>query len=298
MRVLVAGASGLIGTPLVQRLRDRGDDVTRLVRREARGADEIRWDAQTLDAAVLDGVDAVVGLSGATVGRIPWTPAYRRTLLESRVRPTQALAEAIVAAKRPPRVFASGSAVGVYGDRPGETLDESSPTGDGFFPELVRAWEAASAIAAGATRVVNPRSAVVIARSGGMLPIRLLTGAGLGSGFGRGRQYWPWIGLHDEVSALVHLIDSGLTGPVIVASPHPATSDEVTEAFAREMHRPHLLRVPSFAVKLLGEAGSRLLLDDARVVPAKLLADGFTWVQPMIDDAVRATVNAAKPATA
>jgi uncharacterized protein len=288
VRVLVAGASGLIGTPLTERLRGRGDEVVRIVRHEVREPGDVTWDATTLDPALMDGVDAVVGLSGATVGRIPWTPGYRRTLLESRVQPTRALAEAIVAAKTRPAVFVSGSAIGVYGNRPGETLDESSPTGEGFFPDLVRAWEAASAIAAGATRVVNPRTSVVIARGGGMLPIRLLTGVGLGAGFGRGGQYWPWISLHDEVSALVHLIDSKLSGPVIVAGPHAATSDEVTEAFAHEMHRPHLLRVPSFAVKLLGEAGSRLLLDDAHVIPAKLTADGFTWAQPTIADAVRA----------
>jgi uncharacterized protein (TIGR01777 family) len=288
VRVLVAGASGLIGTALVERLRARGDEVTRLVRRETRTADEVRWDALALDPAVVDAVDAVVGLSGATVGRIPWTPAYRRTLLESRVQPTVALAEAVHAAADPPVVFVSGSATGYYGDRPGELLDEDTAPGEGFFPELVTAWEAAASIASGATRVVNARSAVVIARGGGMTPIRLLTSIGLGAGFSRGTQYWPWISLQDEVSALMHLVFSRLSGPVNLAGPTPATSDEVTEAFARVMHRPHLLRVPSLAVKALGEAGSRLLLDDARVVPAKLAADGFVWAQPTIADAVRA----------
>ena len=288
MRFLVAGASGLIGTPLVERLRQRGDEVVTLVRREPRTPDEVRWDARTLDPSVLDGIDAVVSLSGATVGRIPWTPAYRRTLLESRVHPTLAIAEAIVAAPKAPAVFVSGSAIGVYGDRPGEVLDESSPSGEGFFPDLVRAWEAASAVAAGATRVVNARTGVVIARGGAMTPIRLLTSVGLGAGFGRGGQYWPWISLHDEVSALLHLAYSKLEGPVNLTSPEPATSDEITEAYAKVLHRPHLLRVPSFAVKLLGEAGSRLLLDDAHVLPKKLEADGFVWEQPTISDAVRA----------
>jgi uncharacterized protein (TIGR01777 family) len=288
VRVLVAGASGLIGTALVERLQARGDEVTRLVRREARSAGEVRWDAVTLDPAVMDAVDAVVNLSGATVGRIPWTPAYRRTLLESRVRPTVALAEAIVAAGTPPGVFVSASATGYYGDRPGELLDEESGAGTGFFPELVTAWEAAAAIASGATRVVNARSAVVIARGGGMTPIRLLTSFGLGAGFSRGTQYWPWIGLQDEVSALLHLVFSRLSGPVILAGPTAATSDQVTEAFARVLHRPHLLRVPALAVRALGEAGSRLLLDDAHVVPGKLTADGFVWAHPTITDAVRA----------
>jgi uncharacterized protein (TIGR01777 family) len=286
-RVVVSGASGLIGGELVRQLRADGVDVMRLVRRETRSPDEVRWDARTLDPAVVDGADAVIGLSGATVGRIPWTPAYRRVLLGSRVQPTVALAEAIVAAQRPPRVFVSGSAVGYYGDRPGETLTEESSRGSGFFPDLVEAWEAAAAIAAGSTRLVVARSAVVIAKSGGMAPIRLLTRFGLGAGFGRGGQYWPWISLHDEAAALRHLVASKLSGAVNVAGPTPATSDQITEAFARVMHRPHLLRVPSFAVKALGEAGSRLLLDDAKVMPARLQADGFTWKHPTIEDAVR-----------
>jgi uncharacterized protein (TIGR01777 family) len=288
VRVLIAGASGLIGTALVERLRGRGDEVTRLVRRETREPDEVTWDAQTLDPRVVDTVDAVVGLSGASVGRIPWTPAYRRELLGSRVHPTVALAEAIVAAAEPPGVFVSASATAYYGNRPGELLDESSGPGSGFFPELVTAWETAAAIAAGATRVVHARSAVVIARGGGMTPIRLLTEVGLGAGFGRGTQYWPWISLRDEVSALLHLVFGRLEGPVNLVGPIPATADQVTEAFARVRHRPHLLRVPSLAVRALGEAGSRLLLDDTRVVPAKLAEDGFVWAHPGIEDAVRA----------
>jgi uncharacterized protein (TIGR01777 family) len=288
MRVLVAGASGLIGTDLVERLSARGDEVVRLVRRDIRSDDEVRWDAVTLDPSVVDGFDGVVNLSGATVGRIPWTPAYRRVLLDSRVQPTVALAEAIVAAAKPPTVFVSASAIGIYGSRPGEILDETSATGEGFFPDLCRAWEAASAIAAGATRVVNPRSSVVIAHGGGMAPVRLLTTFGLGAGFGPGYQAWPWISLHDEVSALMHLLFSHLSGPVILAGPTVATSDDVTEAFAHVMHRPHLLRVPSIAVKALGEAGSRLLLDDIHAVPAKLIDDGFVWAQPTITDAVGA----------
>ena len=287
-RVLISGASGLIGTELARQLRADDVEVVRLVRRGVRGPDEVSWDARTLEPSVVEGVDAVVALSGATVGRIPWTPAYRRTLLDSRVRPTVAIAEAIVAAARPPAVFVSGSAVGYYGDRPGETLTEDSERGTGFFPDLVVAWEAAAAIAAASTRLVVARSAVVVAKGGGMMPIRLLTKFGLGAGFGRGAQFWPWISLYDEAAALRHLIDSKLYGAVNVAGPTPATSDEITEAFAAVMHRPHLLRVPSFAVKALGEAGSRLLLDDARVVPARLTADGFTWKHPTITDAISA----------
>lgn len=288
MKVLVSGASGLIGTALVERLEARGDVVTRLVRRDPAGPDEVRWDARTLDPAVVDAVDAVVNLSGASVGRIPWTPAYRRTLIDSRIQPTVAIAEAIVASANPPAALVNASAVGYYGDRPGELLDESSSAGEGFFPALVTAWEAAAGIAAGATRLTTARTAVVVARGGGMTPIRLLTQFGLGAGFGRGTQYWPWISLEDEVSALLHLLFSNLRGPVNLCGPTTSTSDEVTEAFARELHRPHLLRVPSIGAKALGEAGSRLLLDDLRVVPAKLTADGFVWTHPTITDAIRA----------
>jgi uncharacterized protein (TIGR01777 family) len=292
VRILVSGGSGLIGTALIERFTARGDEVTRLVRRESRSPDEVQWDASELDPSVLTGIDAVVNLSGANVGRIPWTPAYRRVLVSSRIEPTVALAEAILAAPKPPAVFVSSSAVGIYGSRPGEVLDETSETGEGFFPDLVRAWEAASRIAGGVTRVVNPRSAVVISRHGGaMTPMRLLTAVGLGTGFGPGEQIWPWISLHDEVSALMHLVFSRLDGPVNVAGPTPATSDQITEALAHALHRPHLLRVPTFGVKLLGEAGSRLLLDDANVVPAKLIADGFVWTHPTIDDAVHAIAS-------
>ena len=290
LRVLISGASGLIGTELTRQLWAAGHVVTRLIREEPTAADEVKWDARSLDPSLLDGIDAVINLSGASVGRIPWTPAYRRVLVSSRVEPTSALAEAIVAAATPPATFLSASAVGFYGDRPGEELTEESAHGEGFFPDLVQAWEQASAIAAGTTRVVNMRNAVVIAKSGGMAPVRLLTSIGLGARFSKGTQYWPWIGLADEVAAITHLLTSRLSGPVNMAGPTPATSDEVTRAFAEVLHRPYALRLPALAAKALGEAGERLLLDDAKVLPAKLDADGFRWKEPTIHDAVAAAL--------
>lgn len=287
-RILVAGASGLIGTALVERLETAGHDVIRLVRREPSAAGERGWDGRSLDPSALDGVDAVINLSGASVGRIPWTPAYRRTLVSSRVEPTVALAEAIVAAPKPPAVFLSGSAVGFYGDRPGETLTEASPRGEGFFPDLVEAWEHAAAIAAGATRVVDLRTAVVVAKGGGLAPVQLLTRFGLGARFGDGRQYWPWISLDDEVGAIMHLLTSSLAGPVVLAGPTAATSDDVTRAFARAFRKPYALRVPEFAIKALGEAGQRLLLDDMHVEPTALEKDGFVWRHGSIDAAIAA----------
>jgi uncharacterized protein len=288
-RVLVSGASGLIGTALVATLREHGHEVLTLVRRRPADDTEINWApaARTMDFSVLDDVDVVVNLSGASVGRIPWTPAYRRTLVASRVQPTQALAEAMNMAKRPPRAFLSASAVGVYGDRPGARLTESSEPGEGFFPDLVRRWEAAAAIAPTKTRVVTMRSGVVVARGGGMAPVRLATAVGLGARFGTGGQHWPWIGLHDEVAAIRHLMTSTLSGPVNLVGPVPATSDRVTRAFASAMRRPRVWVAPERPLTaVMGEAGRRLLFDDQRVLPSRLEQDGFAWRDRTVEEAV------------
>ena len=290
LRVLISGASGLIGTELTRQLRADGHEVLKLVRRQPAADDEVNWapSARTMDFRVLGEVDAVVNLSGASVGRIPWTSSYKKTLRDSRVQPTQALAEAMNQVATPPAVFLSGSAVGFYGDRPGERLTESSPAGSGFFPELVTAWEAAASLAPKKTRVVNLRSAVVVARDGGLAPVRTLTGFGLGSRFATGGQYWPWISLHDEAAAIRHLLASKLSGPVNIAGPTPATSDRITHAYARRMHRPYLFRIPEGIVKLLGEAGELLLLDSAKVLAIQLEADGFEWKHRRVEQAIDA----------
>ena len=290
MRVLIAGASGLIGTELTAQLRADGHEVLKLVRRRPSADDEVNWapSARTMDFHVLGEVDAVVNLAGASVGRIPWTPGYKKTLLDSRVQPTQTLAEGMNQVANPPAVLLSGSAVGFYGDRPGQRLTEASDAGEGFFPDLVTAWEKAAALAPKKTRVVNLRSAVVVARGGGLAPVRTLTALGLGARFATGGQYWPWISLHDEAAAIRHLLTSKLSGPVNLAGPTPATSDRITHAYARRMHRPYLLRVPEFAVKLLGEAGERLLLDSAKVYPTRLESDGFEWRHPRVEQAIDA----------
>jgi uncharacterized protein (TIGR01777 family) len=292
LRVLIAGASGLIGTEVTRQLREDGHTVLKLVRRQPAAEDEINWapSARTMDFRLLGEVDAVINLSGASVGRIPWTSGYKRTLRESRVQPTQALAEAMNQVKTPPKVFISGSAVGIYGDRPGQKITEDSAPGEGFFPELVTAWEAAAALAPKKTRVVNIRSAVVVAHGGGLEPVRLLTNLGLGSRFATGGQYWPWISLYDEAAAIRHLLTSKLSGPVNLAGPIPATSDRITHAYAERMHRPYLFRIPEPFVKLLGEAGERLLLDSARVEPTRLEADGFRWRHRRVEDAIDAVI--------
>ncbi len=293
LRVLIAGASGLIGTELIRQLHEDGHHVQKLVRRKPAADDEVNWapSARTMDFRVLGEVDAVINLSGASVGRIPWTPGYKKTLRDSRVQPTQALAEAMNQVATPPKVFISGSAVGFYGDRPGERLTEASPAGEGFFPELVTAWEAAAALAPAKTRVVTIRTAVVVAHGGGLAPVRALTGLGLGSRFATGGQYWPWISLYDEAAAIRHLLTSKLRGAVNLSGPTPATSDRITHAYAERMHRPYLFRIPEQLVKLLGEAGERLLLDSAKVLPTKLEADGFRWKHPRVEDAIDAVFS-------
>lgn len=293
-RIVVAGASGLIGQPLVRALRAAGHGVTTLVRRAPSSQSEVRWnpDAGELPASALEGADAVINLSGASIARIPWTLPYRRELVASRINGTRLLAETMAAMEHPPATFLSGSAIGYYGDRPRVRLDDDSPRGDGFLADLVLAWEQAAALAPPATRVVNLRTSVVVARSGGLAPVRLLTAFGLGSRFGSGRQFWPWISLEDEVRAIIHLLSSSISGAVVLAGPTPATADEITRAYAEILKRPRWLPVPAFAIRLgLGEAGQRLLLDDMQVQPVRLAADGFEWRHRTVRDAITAAVG-------
>lgn len=294
-RIVVAGASGLIGAPLVAALRKAGHDVEVLVRREPRAAGEFHWDpaAGELDPRVLEGADAVINLSGASISRIPWTRSYQRELVSSRIDATKLLAETMAGMAKPPATFLSGSAIGFYGDRPRVRLDDDAPKGDGFLADLVLAWEQAAALAPAATRVVTLRTSVVVAKSGGMAPVRLLTQFFLGSRFGSGRQFWPWISLDDEVRAIIHLLGSSISGPVVLAGPTPATADEVTRAFADVLRRPRWVPAPAWAIRLgLGEAGQHLLLDDVQLQPVRLAADGFEWTHPTITDAVKAAVSA------
>ncbi|MFQ6144012.1 TIGR01777 family protein [Streptomyces seoulensis] len=294
-RIAVAGASGLIGSALVRSLTADGHEVVRLVRRPARGADEVRWDPeeQYVDSAGLAGCDAVVNLAGAGVGDRRWTDAYKKTIRDSRVLGTAALAEAVAALDVPPRVFVGGSAIGFYGDTGDRAVDEDAPPGDGFLPRVCVEWEEAAAPAEEAgIRTVFARTGLVVARGGGawgrMFP---LFKAGLGGRMGDGRQYWSFIALHDEVAALRHLIDTeSLSGPVNLTSPQPLTNREITAAMGRVLHRPALLPVPAAALRAaLGEMAGDVL-GSARVLPARLLESGFSFAFPGIEDAVRAAL--------
>ena len=295
MTVLIAGASGLIGTELTHQLEAHGHTVRRLVRRAAAAPDEVSWEPEssTIDARALDGVDAVVNLTGASISRIPWTPSYKRTILKTRIDTTRTLAEAIVVAEKPPAVFVNGSAVGFYGTRPGETLDESSPKGEGFLADVVEAWELAASIAAPVTRVVTVRTGLVIAGDGGAFtPLALFTKLGLGARYGSGDQQWPWISLHDEAAAIHHLLTSKLIGAVNLAGPSAATSEEATRALAEKLHRWHPWVIPAGVISVgAGEAGRALLLPDQLVTPKALLDDGFVFAHETVESAIDAAFS-------
>lgn len=292
-RIAVAGASGLIGSALVRSLRADGHEVVRLVRRAAHGPDEVCWDpgGQYVDTAGLAGCAAVVNLAGAGIGDRRWTAAYKREIRDSRVLGTAALARAVAELAEPPRVFVSGSAVGIYGDTGDRAVTEDAPPGDGFLPSLCVEWEAAADPARQAgVRTVFTRTGLVVARGGGawgrLFP---LFKAGLGGRLGDGRQYWSYIALHDEVAAIRFLMETeGLSGPFNLTAPHPLTNREITAAMARVLNRPALFPVPAAALRAaLGELAGDVL-GSQRVVPERLLESGFTFAFPGIEDAIRA----------
>jgi len=300
MRILIAGSSGLIGSELRRQLEADGHDVVRLVRHERRASDEVRWfpTARVVDPGVIASADAVVNFSGASTGRLPWTPGYKREILRSRIDATQTLADAIAVSLTPPATFLSASAVGYYGDRPGESLPDDATKGEGFLSDVVDAWEQASRLAAHSTRVVNFRTGLVVGEGGAFTPLGLLTKLGLGATIGTGAQFWPWISLHDEAAAIRHLLTSSLSGAVNLAGPTPASARQVTTTLAEAMHRWHPWRIPEPVVQAaLREPGRELLLPSQKVVPQRLLDDGFVFEHTTVDAAINA-VWPSRPATA
>ena len=291
--VAITGASGLIGSALATSLQADGHRVIALVRRPPRGPDERQWTpGEVLDSSVLADVTTVVHLAGAGVGDRRWTPAYKAVIRDSRVLGTDTIARA-VAALDPAPVLISASAIGFYGDRGEEVLDENSPGGHGFLADVVRDWEAAAepARAAGA-RVVHPRTGLVVSSLGGawkrMFPLFRF---GLGGRLGDGRQWWSFISLRDEVRALRFLMDHPLSGPVNLVAPDPATNAEITAAMSQVLHRPAKLPVPALALRtVLGEFSTEVL-SSSRIVPAVLRDAGFTWRDPDIVSAVRAALD-------
>lgn len=281
----------MVGSELTRQLEADGHEVVALVRRAPSSPNEVQWDptAERVPQSTIDGADAVINLSGASLGKLPWLPGYKKAILRSRLQTTTTLAEAISASATPPTVFLSASAVGIYGDRPGEVLTESSSPGMGFLADVVGQWEAAAWVTNRTTRVVTLRTGLVIGDGGSAAPIVALTKVGLGSRLGNGRAAWPWISIHDEAAAIRHLLSSSLSGPVNLTGPTRATSDEITRYVAKKLHRPYIFRIPRWVIlAALQEAGSVLLFMSQDVSPDRLVADGFAFRDSSVTQAIDA----------
>jgi uncharacterized protein (TIGR01777 family) len=300
MRIAVTGASGLIGSALVQALTADGHEVLRLVRREPRASDERRWDPPrgAIDAGALEGIQAAVHLAGDNIAAGRWTAAKKARLRASRLGPTRLLAEALAGLARKPAVLVSSSAIGYYGDRGDAWLREQDAPAEDFLGRLSVEWEAATAPAAQAgIRVVPLRTGIVLSGEGGalarmLLPFRL----GLGGVLASGRQYFSWIALDDQVDAIRHVIaHDELSGPVNAVAPGPVTNAELTRTLGRVLGRPTLLPVPAFGLRIVLGEMAEAALASARVRPERLLASGFRFRFPELEGALRHVLSRPGP---
>lgn len=297
MRVLISGASGLLGSALTRALRARHHEPVALVRRAA-GTGEVQWDPeQPLDPATVSLADVVVHLAGKNIAGL-WTKKFKQEVLESRVRGTQTLATAAAESFRQtgkPRVLLAASGISYYGDRGDEVLTEESAPGTGFLADVCKQWEAATAPAREAgVRAVCLRIGVVLAREGGALkPMLLPFRLGLGGRVGSGKQYLSWIAIADVIDAMIFALENdSLRGPVNAVGPAPVRNEDFVRALGRELHRPTIFPLPAFAVRtLLDEMGEELLLTSARVIPAKLTSAGYRFRHAELGDAMRAALG-------
>lgn len=297
MKIAITGASGLIGHALIRSLRGDRHDVIQLVRRTPRTADEHRWDPQhhRIDPALLADVDAVINLAGAPIRPRPFTSSYKQRLLESRLDSTTTISDALAAAADDgrSRVLLSASAVGFYGDTGARVVTEQDPAGTDFLAQLCARWEAATASAqAAGIRVVHLRTGLVLDRSAMLMQVMgRIFRLGLGGRMGNGQQYWPWIGLADEVGAIGHLLTADVSGPVNLTGPEPVTNAEFTSELGRQVHRPTPLPVPSFALNLaLGEFGRSSVAGGQRALPVRLRDSGYRFVHADLPSALRAAL--------
>ena len=300
MKIVVAGASGLVGGALLPTLRAGGHEVLRLVRRRATAPDEIAWNpsAGTADDPALAGADAIVNLAGENIGAGRWTARRRDAILRSRVETTRTLAGAIGRMSRPPAVLLNASAVGIYGDGGDTVLTEASKAGHGFLPEVCIAWEReAQAAAAMGVRVAPLRFGVILAENGGaltkMLPFFRL---GLGGRIGSGRQWMSWIALDDAVRAIGHALEHpACLGPMNVTALQPVTNADFTATLARVLRRPAVVPVPAWALRLaVGQMADEALLSSSRAAPARLAGTGFKFKHVALEDALRTVLRREK----
>jgi uncharacterized protein (TIGR01777 family) len=293
MNILVTGATGLIGSNLCASLHQENHRVIHMVRKPPLSENRILWDPASgkLDKEALEGIDAVVHLAGESITGGRWTPEKKRRILQSRIKGTRLLSECLARLSSPPKAFVSASAVGFYGDRGEELLDESSSPGIGFLPEVCREWENATEPASSkGIRVILLRTGVVLSAAGGalarMLPVFRM---GLGGKIGSGLQYMSWIALEDITRIIEFAMqDESLRGPVNAVSPHPVSNREFAKTLGRVLSRPSVCFLPGFAARLaFGEMADALLLASARISPARLTEAKYSFRFPMLEDALR-----------
>lgn len=298
LHIVVSGSTGLVGSALIPFLTTGGHRITRLVRSSpVHPEEDVRWDpaAETIDAARLEGVDAVVHLAGENIAAGRWTAATKARIKESRIRGTRLLSESLARLHRPPKVLVCASAIGYYGDRGDHVVDEDSPPGAGFLAEVCREWEAATGAArTRGIRVVQLRLGVVLTAAGGALakllqPFQL----GVGGRLGSGEQYMSWVSLDDVIGAILHAVRSdALQGPINAVAPHPVTNLEFTKTLGRVLARPSLLPVPAAAARLaFGEMADEMLLASSRVAPTRLASTHYAFRHPDLEAALRHTLG-------
>lgn len=291
-RIAITGASGLIGSALVGKLKGDGYTVNRLVRRATVSSEEIYWNPakSEIDVDALAGVDAVIHLAGAGVGDKRWTKKYKSEILNSRLLGTTTIANAVAQVK--PKVFISSSAIGWYGETGNRAVTETDRGGDDFLAAVCREWEAAADLA-GDVRTAKIRTGLVLDPTGGALGRMLpLFRFGLGGKLGSGKQWWSWITLHDHLRAVEFILENEkLSGAVNLTSPNPVTNQEFTSALARALRRPALFPAPAFALKAALGGFSTEILGSKKVLPTALLDAGFTFDYPHIGPALDALAD-------
>ena len=292
MKILVAGASGLVGSALIPSLTADGHEATCLVRSSPK-ADEIEWHPNRglIDAARLEGFEAIINLAGESIAEGRWTDEKKRKIRDSRVNGTHLLSETIAKLATKPHVFLCASATGFYGDRDNEILDETSESGGGFLATVCREWEDATEPATKAgVRVVNLRFGPILAREGGMLG-KMLTPfkMGMGGKVGSGKQYISWVAIDDVVGAIkLALADESMHGPLNVVSPNRVTNEEFTKTLGGVLSRPTVMTIPAFAARLaFGEMADEMLMVSQRVTPKKLNDAGYQFKYPELESALR-----------